>query len=228
MGQLSLGLTYCLSSFLGIYFQIKPAGFRKVVQCWVLPWPGTGVIVIDRSSLSCICLDKKSPFPITDVFNFSRYPVFISIRGCPAGALWTLHHSYSHDALTFLLETKMHAYAAREWKLTDCTDLGRSSCSSLLTGAGTGCISVSAEPITAFLSLHWCFFSGCLFLSPFLWQVCKARKLLFSVPSQWCRQGLEQMQTHCNNISARALQVELPTARAQIMFNVWHSHLLTY
>lgn len=120
MGQLRSGLTYCLSSFLGIYFQIKPAGFRKVVQCWVLPWPGTGAAVIGSSSISCIYLNKQSPFPIRDVFNFSRCSVFINICGCPAGARWTLHHSYSHDDLTFLLETKMCAHAAREWKLTDC------------------------------------------------------------------------------------------------------------
>lgn len=90
-------------------------------------------------------LIHKVPF-LSGMFSTSLDTLFSSISvAVLLGALWTLHHSYSHDDLTFLLETKMCAHAAREWKLTDCTELGRSSCSSLLTGAGTGCISLSAE-----------------------------------------------------------------------------------
>lgn len=106
-GQLSSDLCHCLPSFLGIYSQIKPAGFKKVFQGWVLPWPGTGAAIIDNSSLSYICLDKQNPFPFSDVFNLSRYVALINISDClSAGDLWTLHHSYSHDGLTFLLEAK--------------------------------------------------------------------------------------------------------------------------
>lgn len=167
MGQLSSGLKYCLSSFLGVCSQIKPDGFKKVVPCWVMMWPGTGADRIDESSLSCICLDKENPFPFNDVFTFSRCVALIHISGClSAGALWTLHHSCSHDALTLLLGAEIHIHAARKWKLAVCTEVGRSSCSSLLVGAETGCLFVSAKPIKPFLSLHWCFFSSCLPLPP--------------------------------------------------------------
>lgn len=84
------------------------------------------------------------------MFSPSLVALFSSVSvAVLLGALWTLYPSYSHDDLAFLLETKMCAHAAREWKLTDCTELGRSCCSSLLTGAGTGYISVGAEPIKA-------------------------------------------------------------------------------
>lgn len=91
---------------------------------------------------------------LSGMFSTSLKALFSSVSGAVLlGALWTLHHSYSHDDLTFLLETKMCAHAAREWKLTDCTELGRSSCSSLLTGAGTGCVSLSAEPVSTCLCI---------------------------------------------------------------------------
>lgn len=83
----------------------------------MFPWPGTGAVITDNSSLFHISLSGQNSFPFNDVFNLSRFCGSHISDSLSTGAIWTPHHSYLHDGLTFLLEAKMHVYAVRECNL---------------------------------------------------------------------------------------------------------------